>query len=39
MKQEDKIYFYDSDKNIHEDYIKEIVEIDKQIFITPEDWE
>ena len=39
MKQGDKIYFYDSNKIIHEDYVKEIVEIDGQILITPEDWD
>ena len=36
MNKGDKIYFCDSDGNIQYDYIKEIVEIDGQILITPE---
>ena len=36
MNKGDKIYFRDSDGNIQYDYIKEIVEIDGQILITPE---
>ncbi len=39
MKQGDKIYFFDSPGVIHEDYIKEIVEVDGEILITPSDWD
>jgi len=39
MNKGDKIYFRDPEGNIHDDYIKEIVEIDGQILITPADWD
>lgn len=39
MKKGDKIYFLDYNKEIHEDYIKEIIEVDGKLLITPEDWD
>ena len=39
MNKGDKIYFYDDNKRIHEDYVEEIVEIDGQILITPKNWD